>query len=298
MSREGRENGTHDSRPARTTLAQGSGWSVEDVVCSLGPEDRPFEESHSGVSIALVVAGTFQYRSSHWNDMLTPGSLLLGNAGQCFECGHEHASGDRCVAFHFDAEFFGEIAADLGVRETDPAFRRGRVPPIRAITGLSARVSAGLLDTRDTAWEELGLELAGRVLWLTHDLPNRTAAIPRRAAARVTDSVRGIERNPAANHTVQSLAREVGLSRFHYLRTFEQVTGVTPHQYLLRTRLRAAAIGLMSGSAKIVAIAFDAGFNDLSNFNRMFRAEFGVSPSRYRTTARSVPQSHIPLAGG
>src|SRR6185436_6442988 len=73
-----------------TSLARGDGWSVDDVICTSGPEDRPFEERHSRVSIAVVAAGTFQYRSTNGRATLTPGSILLGSAGQCFECGHDH----------------------------------------------------------------------------------------------------------------------------------------------------------------------------------------------------------------
>src|SRR5258706_16452900 len=39
------------------TLAQGDGWRVADVICTSGPDDRPFEERHVGVSVAVVVAG-------------------------------------------------------------------------------------------------------------------------------------------------------------------------------------------------------------------------------------------------
>jgi AraC family transcriptional regulator len=76
-------------------LARGDRWTVKDVVCTSGPGDRSFEEQHSQVSIAIVVAGTFQYRSTTGRALMTPGSLLLGNAGHCFECGHEHGRGDR-----------------------------------------------------------------------------------------------------------------------------------------------------------------------------------------------------------
>src|SRR5262249_18619896 len=75
-------------------LAAGRGWSVTDVLCTFGPRDRPFEERHAGVCIAMVVAGAFGYRAAAGRELLTPGSLLLGNAGECFECGHRHAPGD------------------------------------------------------------------------------------------------------------------------------------------------------------------------------------------------------------
>jgi AraC-like DNA-binding protein len=50
----------------------------------------------------------------------------------------------------------------------------------------------------------------------------------------------------------------------------------------LRTRLRAAATRLASETARILDVALDAGFGDVSNFNRAFRAEFGVSPREFR----------------
>jgi AraC-like DNA-binding protein len=83
------------------------------------------------------------------------------------------------------------------------------------------------------------------------------------------------------------MAREAGLSPYHFLRTFERLTGLTPHQYVRRARLRNAATRLAAEPVRVIDIAFDCGFGDVSNFNRAFRAEFGVSPRAYR--ARSGP---------
>src|SRR5208283_799598 len=54
------------------------------------------------------------------------------------------------------------------------------------------------------------------------------------------------------------------------------------HQYVLRARLREAAVRLAAQPNKVLDIALDCGFGDVSNFNRAFRAEFGVSPRVYR----------------
>jgi AraC-like DNA-binding protein len=56
----------------------------------------------------------------------------------------------------------------------------------------------------------------------------------------------------------------------------------TPHQYVVRARLRLSAQRLADAPGKIVDIALDCGFEDVSNFNRAFRAEFGESPRAYR----------------
>jgi AraC family transcriptional regulator len=74
-----RSNGPNELR--WRPLAGGKGWSVCDVICNAGPHIRPSEEQHREVSIAIVRSGTFQYRSSAGRELMTPGSLMLGNPG-------------------------------------------------------------------------------------------------------------------------------------------------------------------------------------------------------------------------
>ena len=266
-------------------LAKGDGWTVEDVVCSYGPQDRPYEEQHDHVAIAIVTSGTFQYRGSGSNgrEMMTPGSLLLGSAGQSFECGHEHGVGDRCLSFRFTPEYFETITAGTAVRAAaGRRFRSLRLPPRRTLSPLIADACAALAGCADVAWDELGVRLAARAVEIDSDIaPNRSAISPA-AVARITRTVRMIEEHPAADLTLFRLAREARLSPFHFLRTFESLTGATPHQYLMRSRLRAAAMRLANEKARILDVSLDAGFNDVSNFNRAFRAEFGASPRVYR----------------
>jgi AraC family transcriptional regulator len=263
-------------------LAQGEGWAARDMICTSGPQDRPFEERHSGVSIAIVVAGSFQYRAAAGRELMTPGSLLLGNPGDCFECGHDHGAGDRCISFHYEPEYFERLAAEAGARGAGPAFRGPRLPPMRALSPLVARGIAGLAGGADVPWEELGVDLAARVVELVAGLPPGGNGAPPGAEARVAHVIREIERRPDSDLTLGALAGEAALSPFHFLRVFERLTGVTPHQYVLRTRLREAAARLATEPAKILDVALDCGFGDLSNFNRAFRAEFGASPRAYR----------------
>jgi AraC-like DNA-binding protein len=91
-----------------------------------------------------------------------------------------------------------------------------------------------------------------------------------------------IEARGGTGHNLVSLAQEAKLSRYHFLRVFQHLTGLTPHPYLLRTRLRSAATRLMLRRTAILEIALDCGFGDVSNFNHAFRAEFGVKPSAFR----------------
>jgi AraC family transcriptional regulator len=269
------------------TLASGSGWSVTDVVCEAGPQDRPFEEQHTWSSIAVVVSGTFQYRSSAGEGLMVPGSLLLGNARDAFVCAHEHGTGDRCVAFHYSPEFLARLGEDLGIG--DRRFDAPRLPPARVLAPFVAAASTLLTSAESEALgcecEAVSLQLAARVMTIDGDL--ELEPLPRSepaAVKRVSDVVRLMEREPDAARalTLTALADAVGLSPYYFLRSFSAITGTTPHQYILRARLRRAAVRLRVEDTRILDIALDSGFDDLSNFNRAFRAEFGASPRGYR----------------
>lgn len=281
--------------PAWRELACGEGWFVSDVLCSAGPRDRAFEERHSHVSIAVVTQGTFQYRSSGGRELMTPGSLLLGNAGQYFECGHEHGTGDHCVSFSYEPAYFEALAEDAGVPAK--SFSVLRVPPVRELSPLLARVSASVtkaasfIETASNSkvaardWEYIARELAVSALEIAGGARINTGTMAA-AEARVTRVLRMIESRLDQDHELSSLAREAKLSRYHFLRLFQQLTGLTPHRYILRARLRRAAERLLLEPTKVVEIALDCGFGDISNFNHAFNAEFGVNPRSYRKNPR------------
>src|SRR5215472_7531913 len=175
-------------------LASGSGWRVTDVICSAGPHDRPFEECHDNVCVAAVMEGTFQYRSAHGAAVLGPGSLLLGNAGQCFQCGHEHGVGDRCLSFRYSPDYFERLAADAAVVRGRPNFSVLRLPALQPLSGIVTRASAGLIGARDTYWEELSMQLAAETMELTNGQSPKGVNPTPSTVARVTRAVRMIER--------------------------------------------------------------------------------------------------------
>ncbi|CAB3767730.1 helix-turn-helix transcriptional regulator [Paraburkholderia humisilvae] len=292
--RERHAAGAHGALAARP-LAAGDGWSVMDMLCTFGPHDPAFGERHDDVCIAAVVAGSFAYRGAAGSTLLTPGALLLGNDGACFECGHRHGAGDRCVSFHYQPEYFESLAADAGVTRGTPRFARASIAPLRALSPLIADACAGLAAGVSLAWDELAVELAVAALRAAGENPraHQREGTPGTAAwSRVAQAVRLIERAPEAPHTLHTLAQACGLSDFHFLRTFERVAGVTPYQYVLRARLRHAALQLADydGTREtIVNIAFGCGFNDLSNFNHAFRAEFAMSPRIWRARHARTP---------
>jgi AraC-like DNA-binding protein len=66
------------------------------------------------------------------------------------------------------------------------------------------------------------------------------------------------------------------------------VLGVTPHQYLVRSRLRHAARLLADDDIAVTDVAYDVGFGDLSNFVRTFHRAAGVSPTKFRQASKGM----------
>lgn len=266
-------------------IASGPGWRVADVVCTATPRERPFEEEHESVCVALVTSGTFRYRASHGTAILSPGSILLGNPGNCFECGHDHSRGDRCLAFHFHGDLFERITAVLPGAKTD-AFQRASLPALPRLAAIAARAEA-MRDAGDAvALGELALEIAAEALTTANDHPPIMATPTGRDERRVSDAVRLIESDADQTISLQRLAGETATSPYHFLRSFRAVTGMTPYQYLLRTRLHRAAVRLKTSDEAVSSIAYEAGFNDLATFNRRFRKIIGQPPTVYRRGRR------------
>jgi AraC-like DNA-binding protein len=261
--------------------AAGAGWLVQDVICRSGPQDGSFEERHQSIAIAMVMGGTFQYRSSVGRAVLTPGAVMLGTPGVCYECGHEHGVGDRCLAFHYRPDLWaGIVAAIPGVKRSAVALPQ--LPPLEALAPLFAEAEAARDEDDAPALEELAWRIAGTVAGTLADAPRRVRTPSSRDIKRITGIVRRIEAEPEDEHPLTRLAGDAAMSPYHFLRTFRQVVGMAPHQYVLRTRMHRAAVRLRRSRDEIAAIAFGAGFNDLSTFNRRFKKVMGVSPSLYR----------------
>jgi AraC family transcriptional regulator len=270
-----------DEGLAKRTLAAGDGWSVHDVVCRAGPSDRPFEERHDGFSISAVIEGSFSYRSDAGHGLLYPGALLLGNNGRCFECGHARGRGDRCVSLNVREELFGEIAA--GAAATGRfRFPVASLPPTPGSLPIFAMLEALCSAASTQKSEELALRLIERSIAALAAGRRSQAAPSGREARRVVEAIRFIESDTARPMSLTDLAAVAGMSKYHFLRVFRRLTGVTPHQYLISARIRRAALGLASSRRPVLEVALDAGFGDLSTFNKRFRATFGFTPTQYR----------------
>jgi AraC-like DNA-binding protein len=265
--------------PATTILRCGS-ISVIDYRCSEGPADEPYAELHSDFSLSYVREGSFGCRTCGESFELVAGSILVGHPGDEFTCTHEHVRGDECLSFHFMpslVEAFGERSE---------VWRSGGIPPLPELVVLGELAQAAADGRSDVGFDEVALLLAARFVEVVTGRRRRSVtarAVDRRRAVEAACWIAEHSHQPIDLH---SAARAVGLSAFHFLRLFANVLGVTPHQYLVRTRLRHAAELLADDAAtSITDVAYDVGFGDLSNFVRTFHRAAGASPRGFRQAA-------------
>ena len=90
-----------------------------------------------------------------------------------------------------------------------------------------------------------------------------------------------IEQHIREGISVEDLAGQVHMSKYHFLRKFKEQTGVTVHNFVLNKRLIRASEELLLGES-LTEVWQDCGFADYSSFLRNFKKAFGVSPGRYR----------------
>jgi AraC-like DNA-binding protein len=138
----------------------------------------------------------------------------------------------------------------------------------------------------DVGLDEVGVTIVTRFVDIVSGRPRTPSQAQARDRRRAVDAAGWLEAHAAEPIDLTSAARAVGLSPFHFLRVFANVLGVTPHQYLVRARLRHAARLLTDDTLSITDVAFDVGFGDLSNFVRTFHRAAGVSPRSFRRAAR------------
>jgi AraC family transcriptional regulator len=260
-------------------LSHGSILAI-DYRCSVRPEDAPFTETHEGFSISYVRKGTFGYRARGNVSDLVAGSIIIGHPGLEYMCTHgHHACGDECLSF----QLAGELAETLG---DDAVWQAGCLPPMPELMVFGELAQAGAEGRSDLGLDELGLLLAARFAEVVSGKTRKPQDAPTRDRRRAVEAALWIDAHSHQPIDLDRTAKAAGLSAFHFLKLFARVLGVTPHQYLIRSRLRRAARLLAGEERAITDIALDVGFSDLSNFVRTFHRAAGVSPRGFRRAAK------------
>jgi AraC-like DNA-binding protein len=266
----------------RTTLLQRKSISVSDFRCTAVPGDKPFVEQYGCHSVSYVRKGSFGCRTRGRSFDLVAGSILVGHPGDEYLCTHDHVCGDECLSFFLTPELVEAIG------DRTEVWRVGAAPPLPELMVLGELAQAAADGRSDIGLDEVGQLFARRFVEVVSGRPRQPAVTKARDRRRAVETALWIDAHSHRQLDLEAAAAQAGISPFHFLRLFASVLGVTPHQYLVRSRLRHAARLLADDGRSITDVAYDVGFGDLSNFVRTFHRAAGVSPRKFREASHGM----------
>jgi AraC-like DNA-binding protein len=246
--------------------------------------DRLYTMFHEryAISLNLGPAGAAQYRRAtheHPHDV-----LFLAEPGELHRCVRADGPLDFLVIF-VDAALVREAAGGEGATSPVHWNRVMSEPGDPRAAAMRALARCAAQDGALAAACVLADTLTGLV---------RAFAEPHRADARAS-SARGarphvlrarelLDDRYAEDVPLDTIAREVGLSREHLVRAFAAEFGTPPHAYVMQVRVTRARAMLAAG-ASAGSVAVRCGFCDQSHMNRWFRKTVGVTPAAYARRA-------------
>ena len=122
--------------------------------------------------------------------------------------------------------------------------------------------------------------------WMEHSMQDGETAVKETRQDAVKQALDTIHGHYREKITLESLAADAGLSVGYFIRTFRRYVGKSPADYILNYRLTKAAELLRTTDQKILSVAFDTGFNNVSYFIRTFGKAYRCPPTAYRETFR------------
>ena len=195
----------------------------------------------------------------------------------------------REITIHFSPELIGDKLMSrnqfASIKEMLERAHHGLAFPLNAIMKVYKDLDS-LANTKDSFAQFISflniLHVLSRSKYRELDI---TAEEPRKEEVedkRIAAVRQYVLDNYQNDISLETLATIAGMTPTAFSRYFSQHTGRTPSNFLIETRLGAASRALVDTSQTISEICYNCGFNNLSNFNRTFKAKRGVTPREFR----------------
>ncbi len=246
---------------------------------------------HKEMELIYIKKGKGQIQLETQNYEGAPGDIFVVTPGAFHSIHRIKGYSMEYENIIFEMDFLGEGAADLCSGEFLVPLAAGKLfAPARIRAGEEAydllkrclMQMEELCETKETAYE-LGVKAAvlQMIFLLIRKYPSMEAvSSPDRE--RLKEVLQEIQEKSSENLSVADMAEFCGWSSSHFMRWFKKMTGDSFTSYVNDRRLAEAAEALRQTDDKILSISQDAGFSNLSNFNRQFKKRYGVTPREYR----------------
>jgi AraC-like DNA-binding protein len=269
---------TFQSRLTAWPPAPPTDTGVHEDRCAADPAAPLKDWIYKAPAIGFVLTGWFDYLAEGRTALAAPGAIVLGNAGEHFNVRHHDNSGNKRLVVLLRQSMLDEIANDAGLDA--PRFSTTTLPPGPDATRMYAWMRGIALGGDEAEDCEIALAQAA----LAAPVAGRGERVTTQVRKRALDAARYIEAHYAEPCGLATLADVANTSRYQLARAFSAIMGQSPIQYLINTRVRAAADVLRTTQTPITDVAFDVGFNDISHFYYCFKSALGVTPRQWRLT--------------
>ena len=247
-------------RPERT--AQGLLLRLQikgDTRLTASTGKRRFEEHFRSGSLAFFADG-FHLKDLTWET--TKGEVVFASIGDLSPVDESLHAGLRKVDSRF--AFFDGVLSGL-------------------VSLIGGECSTG--HPLDQLFREsVGLAICARLAsYDSRPSDGRSNSVQDMRVRRAADFIHS---HLGSDMTLLQLADVAGMSRFHFVRAFKRSMGLTPFQYVAKSRITAAQEMLAKDHKSIAEVALSAGYASQSHFTAAFTRTTGIAPSRYRNQAR------------
>lgn len=241
--------------------------------------------SHSTLSIGAVDSGESVFSRNGQRQKLVRGDVVLIPAGEVHSCNPADDGRWSYQMLYLDPAWIGGVVGEMGVFD---AMVLNRLPPDVAPRRVHERLTQLNKCLFSSATDE---DKEAALLVFVGDL-FAEGRLRRKVRTGVLDSARLravqalIAERCAESLSLDKLAREAGMSRYHFVRAFSRAIGMTPHAWQLDRRIERARALLEQGMS-LADAALQLGFADQSHFQRAFKQRVAATPGEYRQVAGS-----------
>lgn len=253
-------------------------------------QERDFH-FHEFDKVVVLLSGHVDYTVEDITYALKPWDVLLVKHHTIHKALIDKTEPYDRVIIYLDGKYFDRIMPNAGLMDCfEKADKDGR-QRITPDDGQQERLAAALEDYEAAMRDkELGAEAIRdtqmvKLLVLINRIYASGSTAPDRAEAtrdpKIGAVLSYINENLGRELSVDELAEQAYLSRYHFMRLFKAQTGSTVHAYVRQKRLLYAARLIREGESAARAAA-ESGFSDYSAFHRAFRECFGISPGQLK----------------
>ena len=282
-----RYNAYHETKKHSDTM-----FAYNVYPCTI-PQDFSFVSMHwqDSVEMIYIKRGTGLVQIDAATYTAQPGDVFLIMPGHIHGLRHMEEQRMEYENIIFDPEFLGAANMDLCSQQYWQPLFDGRLSlpvhigndhPLHPSVCACLDSSDALCDRRPTGYE---LAVKGNLLLIFSQLfqmASQTDAMDSKHIQKIKSALQYVEEHFDQDLTIEKMAGHCGYSASHFMRWFKEMTGCGFHNYLIEFRLGKAAFELRATGDTVLAIASRTGFNNLSNFNRLFKKKFGMTPNQFR----------------